>query len=83
MYEATEVALDSLKELLEVAAGAFPDALRVGHTLEQIDARAIYEMRDEIFEAVGTKFDSRLATHYAFKMACAQEVWPLLGQVVY
>ena len=74
LYEAGEVELDSLGKLLRKAAGGFQDALRVGHTLEQMEADDIYSIRDEVFKAVGTTFDSRLATHYAFNIACAQEV---------
>ncbi len=74
LYEAGEVELDSLGVLLKKAAGAFQAVLRVGHMLEQIKAEDIYKIRDEVFRAVGVNFDSRLATHYAFNIACAQEV---------
>lgn len=75
MYEAAEVELDSFEKLLRKAPGAFSAALQVGHSLEWIEADDIYNIRDEVFEAVGTKFDSRLATHYAFNIACAQAGW--------
>ena len=77
LYEAAEVELDTFEKLLRKAAGAFQAALRIGHTLEQMEAEDIYNIRDEVFEAVGTKFDSRLATHYAFSIASAQEVFCL------
>ena len=71
---ATSVELDFLQNLLESAVSAFPSMLNAGCTLEKMEASDIYEIRDEVHQAVGTTFDSRLATHYAFTIASTQQV---------
>ena len=74
MLESGEVTLDKLQKIQEEVVSAFPEVLRIGHFLENCSAAHIYSLRDEIIAMVGTKFDSRLATHYAFNLACALKV---------
>ena len=74
VLQSGDVTLDQLQKIQSEAVSAFPKVLRIGNFLEQCDANHIYSLRDEIMEMVGTKFDSRLATHYAFNMACALKV---------
>ena len=74
VLESGEVTLDKLKKIQEEVVSAFPEVLRIGYFLENCDAAHIYSLRDEIIAMVGAKFDSRLATHYAFNLACALKV---------
>lgn len=74
MNTATTVELDFLQHLHKNAVSAFPYMLRVGSTLEEMEAIDLYHIRDEVYQAVGSNFDSRLATHYAFTIASAQQV---------
>lgn len=43
--------------------------------METMDCDKLYQIRDAILHAVGLPLDSRLATHYAFAIAGAQEVY--------
>ena len=74
ILEPGDVALEKLQKIQAEAVSAFPEALCIGNFLEHCDADIIYSLRDEIMGMVGAKFDSRLATHYAFNMACALKV---------
>ena len=79
ILESGDVALDKLQQIQAKAVSAFPEVLRIGNFLEHCDAHHIYSLRDEVMGIVGAKFDSRLATHYAFNMACALKV-RMLGE---
>ena len=48
--------------------------LKIGCHLEEMEASALYKIRDEVFRLVGKSFDSRLATHYSFAIASALQV---------
>ena len=48
--------------------------LKFGCHLEEMEASALYKIRDEVFRLVGKSFDSRLATHYSFAIASALQV---------
>lgn len=75
MGAATSVELDFLQSLQKNAVSAFPKMLSVGSKLEQMEASDLYKIREEVYSAVGTSFDSRLATHYAFIIASTQQVY--------
>lgn len=72
-HQAGEVTLDKMHVMLSEAVAAFPFALRIGHYLETCTATELYGVRDMVYDAVGCVFDSRLATQYAFSLACVQK----------
>ena len=71
--------LDEMHVMLSEAVAAFPMALRIGHYLETCTAEELYGVRDMVYDAVGCVFDSRLATQYAFSLACVQKVSCMLA----
>ena len=73
--ESGSLALDKLRIIQARVVSAFPEVLRIGNFLEHCNAELIYTLCDEIMGMVGARFDSRLATHYAFNMACALKVF--------
>lgn len=73
-HHAGEVTLDEMHVLLSNAVAAFPWALRLGHYMETCTVAELYSVRDVVHDAVGCVFDSRLATQYAFSLACVQKV---------
>lgn len=79
---AGEVTLDEMHVLLSNAVAAFPWALRLGHYMETCTAEDLYNVRDIVHDAVGCVFDSRLATQYAFSLACVQKVRCFLPHVL-
>ena len=68
------IELDFLQDLHENAVSAFPFMLKIGSSLEDMDAGDLYHIRDDVYRAVGCQFDSRLATHYAFLLASTMKV---------
>ena len=73
-HQAGEVTLDKVHVVLSEAVASFPFALGIGHYLETCTATELYGVRDMVYDAVGCVFDSRLATQYAFSLACVQKV---------
>ena len=69
------IELDFLQALHENAVSAFPQILKIGSSLEDLDASDLYRIRDDVYQAVGCQFDSRLATHYAFLLASTMKVY--------
>lgn len=75
-FQAPEVELGALHNVLEAAPAAFPVLLRLGHQLINNDREQIYSVRRQIEDVIRKKSgqaDSRLMTQYAISIAMAQK----------
>ena len=74
VYDAPPIRVNSLNDILANAHRALPEAVSIGHWLENVSEETVYEMVDRVQSAVGGRMDGRLAMQYALYTLCAQEV---------
>ena len=74
-YKPSDIRVDELDTLLEMAPACIPDIIKVINTLSNADPNLFYSMTDVVKEALGeTSIDPRLLAQYAISIVCAQEV---------
>ena len=74
VYDAPPIRVNALNDILTNAHRALPEAVSIGHWLENVSEETVYEMVDRVQGAVGGRMDGRLAMQYALYTLCAQEV---------
>ena len=74
VFEAPEVEIGVLTEVLEQAPSAFPALLSVGRKIELLKTEELHQMQERVASAIVDKVDSQLCTQYWISITCAQEV---------
>ena len=81
-YEAPPIRVDTLDFMLSGAHRALPEVVRIGKWLKHFPENKLYDMVDNIKEAVGGCMDERLALQYALYTLCAKKVKHVFSCVV-
>ena len=65
VYDAPPIQVNALNDILANTHRALPEAVSIGHWLENVSEETVYEMVDRVQSAVGGRMYGRLAMQYA------------------